>query len=527
MRGWCTLNRMDGERAPEVIGRYAIYGRIASGGMASVHFGRLIGGAGFSRTVAIKRLHPHLAEDPDILATIIDEARLAARIHHPNVVATLDVVSTRKDLLLVMDYIRGEALSRLLKAEAARGGRIPLPIVAAIVAGALHGLDAAHEATSDQGVPLGIVHRDVSPQNIVVGVDGLPRVIDFGIAKAAGRLQMTREGTVKGKMAYMAPEQLSGAEVTRTTDIYAMGVVLWEALTGRRLFQADNDAALAVLVLTGPEKPPSAFADGIPAPLDALVMRALGRAAERFPTAREMAEALTRIVQPAMASEVGRWCLDVARESIELHSQALAEIESSSGIEHLVVEAARGPEPLPPGSEVPRTPPQHSDETRVERTVPDRPSSPSSTSNVSGVARAVPSSSSVRTTPFRAERTPTPFSAIPAVEPASSVRRPAFTPPPSSAPVSTPGAASSAASGAPRTAIADTVTERLAHFLGPHTARVAVKTFAQKALGRGPETLTIADLPALQAALRPMLRTFVGKQRCESILVEISRDCGA
>src|SRR5580698_1424454 len=183
---------------PQVVGRYAIYGKIASGGMASVHFGRLIGGAGFSRTVAIKRLHPHLAEDPEVLSTIIDEARLAARIHHPHVVATLDVVSTGTDLLLVMEDIRGEALSRLMKLEAARGRRIPLPITAAIVVGSLHGLHAAHEATSDHGVPLGIVHRDVSPQNILVGVDGLARVIDFGVAKAAGRLQTTREGELKG-----------------------------------------------------------------------------------------------------------------------------------------------------------------------------------------------------------------------------------------------------------------------------------------------------------------------------------------
>src|SRR5271170_3651744 len=132
--------------SPQVIGRYAIYGKIASGGMASVHFGRLLGAAGFSRTVAIKRLHPHLAEDPQFLSTMIDEARLAARIHHPNVVPTLDVVATGGELLVVMEYVRGESLSRLLKAETVRGQRIPLPIVSAIVVGALHGLHAAHEA---------------------------------------------------------------------------------------------------------------------------------------------------------------------------------------------------------------------------------------------------------------------------------------------------------------------------------------------------------------------------------------------
>jgi serine/threonine-protein kinase len=321
------------EGAPQVVGRYAIYGKIASGGMASVHFGRLIGGAGFSRTVAIKRLHPHLAEDPEVLSTIIDEARLAARIHHPNVVATLDVVATDRELLLVMEYVRGEALSRLVKIETARGRVMPLPITSAIALGALHGLHAAHEATSDHGEPLGIVHRDVSPQNILVGVDGLARVIDFGIAKAAGRMQMTREGTVKGKIAYMSPEQLGGAQVTRSADVYAMGVVLWEALTGRRLFQADSDAALAVQVVNGAKEPPSMYARGVPPSLDALVMRALARTpARRFATAREMAELLTRIVPPALPTDVGEWCAEAARDLLEKRGMVLAEIESSSGI---------------------------------------------------------------------------------------------------------------------------------------------------------------------------------------------------
>jgi serine/threonine-protein kinase len=249
-----------GARSPQIIGRYAIYSGIASGGMASVYFGRLLGGAGFSRTVAIKRLHPHLAEEREFLSTMIDEARMAARIHHPNVVPTLDVVATEGDLLLIMEYVRGESLARLLKTEIDDGRRVPLPIASAIAIGTLHGLHAAHEATSDRGTPLGIVHRDVSPQNILVGVDGMARVIDFGVAKAAGRLQTTRAGLVKGKIAYMAPEQLAGREVTRSADVYAMGVVLWETLTGKRLFQGDSDAALVTQVLAGTTEPPSRHA---------------------------------------------------------------------------------------------------------------------------------------------------------------------------------------------------------------------------------------------------------------------------
>jgi len=323
---------MGGPASQQVIGRYTIYGKIASGGMASVHFGRLAGGAGFSRTVAIKRLHPHLAEDPEFMSTMIDEARLAARIHHPNVVPTLDVVAADGELLLVMEYVRGESLARLVRTEIERGGRVALPIASAIAIGALHGLHAAHEATSDHGAPLGIVHRDVSPQNILVGVDGMARVIDFGVAKAAGRLQTTQEGTIKGKLAYMAPEQIAARPVTRTADVYAMGVVLWELLAGRRLFQGENDAALLKVVLAGAKEPPGCHAPHIPAALDALVMRALAPdPTDRFATTLDMAERLLRLVPPAFSTDVGTWCERAARESIARRGTLLAEIESSSG----------------------------------------------------------------------------------------------------------------------------------------------------------------------------------------------------
>jgi eukaryotic-like serine/threonine-protein kinase len=319
--------------SPQVIGRYAIYGKIASGGMASVHFGRLLGAAGFSRTVAIKRLHPHLADEPEFLSTLIDEARLAARIRHPNVVPTLDVVAEQGELLVVMEYVRGESLARLLRAESMAGRRLPLPIASAIAMGALHGLHAAHEATSDHGVPLGIVHRDVSPQNILVDVDGAARVIDFGVAKAAGRLQTTQEGVIKGKIAYMAPEQIAGHEVTRSADVYAMAVILWEMLAGQRLFGAENDAAVMAQVLAGVTDPPGRHAPDLPARLDALVMKGLAlRPADRFESAREMAELLVRIAPPAMPLDVGTWCQTVAHGSLATRGTLLAEIESGTTV---------------------------------------------------------------------------------------------------------------------------------------------------------------------------------------------------
>jgi eukaryotic-like serine/threonine-protein kinase len=325
--------------SPQIVGRYAIYGKIASGGMASVHFGRLLGAAGFSRTVAVKRLHAHLAEDPQFLSTMIDEARLAARIHHPNVVPTLDVVAANGELLVVMEYVRGESLARLLRTARAGDGRMPLSVASAIAIGALHGLHAAHEATSDRGTPLGIVHRDVSPQNILVGVDGVARVIDFGVAKAAGRLQTTKNGAIKGKVAYMAPEQLAAGdqryaagEVTRAADIYAAGAVLWEMLAGRRLFAAENDAQLVLQVLVGAKDPPSRYArKKIPPLLDDLVMRALAiDPADRFASAKAMAEVLLHVAPPAFPTNVGAWVEDTAREALTRRGAELALIESSS-----------------------------------------------------------------------------------------------------------------------------------------------------------------------------------------------------
>ncbi len=319
--------------SPQKIGRYTIYGKIASGGMASVHFGRLSGGEGFARTVAIKRLHPHLAEDPEFRATLIDEARMAARINHPNVVPTIDVVSEDGELLVVMEYVRGESLSRLWKFESTRGRQMPLPIVSAVAVGTLSGLHAAHEATSDRGTTLGIVHRDISPQNILVGADGLARVIDFGVAKAAGRLQTTGDGAVKGKIAYMAPEQIATGDVTRRADVYAMGVVLWEMLTGKRLFQGENEAALVAKVLAGVVHPPSRHVPNTPAGLDLLVMTALATdPASRFGTAQEMAETLVRLLPPALPSEVGRWVEESAGDALAERAERLADIESASGV---------------------------------------------------------------------------------------------------------------------------------------------------------------------------------------------------
>jgi serine/threonine-protein kinase len=312
-----------------VLGRYALYSEIASGGMASVHIGRLMGPVGFSKTVAIKRMHPQFAKDPEFVSMFLDEARLAARIRHPNVVSTLDIVATDGELFLVMEYIEGESLARLRTALRHDNAKLAPAQAVSILAGALHGLHAAHEARNERGEPLDIVHRDISPQNVLVGIDGIPRVLDFGVAKATGRAQTTRDGRLKGKMAYMAPEQLESRKVDRRTDVWAAGVVLWEALTMRRLFKGDNDVEVFGKVLRSEIPAPSTIASDVPAALDRVVLKSLERNPEdRFATAREMARALEACTPSIAAADLGEFVSTIARTHLEARAKLVAAIES-------------------------------------------------------------------------------------------------------------------------------------------------------------------------------------------------------
>jgi serine/threonine-protein kinase len=316
---------MTGSRAepPRAIGRYALGGLVATGGMAEVHLGQVRGAIGFSRTVAIKRMHPHFASEPDFATMFADEARLAARVRHPNVVATLDVVLQEANLCIVMEYVEGMTLAQLMKLAAERREPMPPAIAAAIVRDALEGLHAAHEAVDAEGRPLGIVHRDVSPQNVIVGVDGVARVLDFGIAKANVRLHQTREGSgVKGKLAYMAPEQLEGAPIVRQSDVFAASIVLWEALTSERAYGGSSEGEIVAKVLRGSPPPPSTVRADLGTAYDAVLARGLARTPEeRFESARAMAVALTNASPPASAAEVGAWVARIA--AVPLAERAL------------------------------------------------------------------------------------------------------------------------------------------------------------------------------------------------------------
>ena len=308
--------------------RYSMHDRIGAGGMALVHLGRAVDEGGLARVVAIKRLHPHLRGDPDVVAAFGEEARICARIRHPNVVGMLEVAVQDGEIFLVMEYVEGAAVSSIIRILATRGEVMPAAVAVGILRGTLHGLHAAHEARSDAGTLLNIVHRDVSPANILVGIDGVARVTDFGVAKAIGQQQTTRDGRIKGKLGYMAPEQLAGRAVTRKTDLFAAAIVLWEILTGERLFRADADAETVTRVLFEPVRAPSQVRSSVSPSLDAVVLRALERdPTRRFATGEEMALALEAALPPASAQTIGQWVRAMAGDELEARARSVAALE--------------------------------------------------------------------------------------------------------------------------------------------------------------------------------------------------------
>jgi serine/threonine protein kinase len=313
------------------VGRYTIFDQIGAGGMATVHLARFAGPAGFSRVVAVKHLLPHLSLDTEFRALIVEEARTASRVRHPNVVPTLDVVVDDGDVYIVMEYVPGEALGFLRRAAKEARKDIPPAICSAIIVGVLQGLHAAHEARTPSGDPLGLVHRDISPPNIIVGSDGVPLVLDFGIARTLHGETETRSGRVKGKSSYMAPEQIRGEPVTRAVDIFATTVVLWELLTGRRLFFGGTEQERMRKVLEGAEAmPPSLLVPRLPKGLDDIVLRGLRQnPRHRFRTALDMAEAVEKVIVPASQRAVAKWIGQTAGESLRQRGELLKQVEIS------------------------------------------------------------------------------------------------------------------------------------------------------------------------------------------------------
>ncbi len=295
---------------------YEILERIGVGGMGEVFLARQRLVRGVERLVILKTILPKLARHMPFVHQFLDEARVAATLNHPNIVSIHEVGEADGEWFIAMEYIRGVDLLQLLQAAEKLGERVPEGVVATMVRDAASGLHHAHMATDAQGRPLNVVHRDVSPQNLMVRIDGVTKVLDFGIAKSANRLEETMPGTFRGKLSYMSPEQAGGEEVDARSDQFSLGIVLWELLTGERLFASDSPAKTMRRVLAGAVAPPSSHVPGVDPALEAIVMRMLRlRADERFADCATVAATLDRWLRDRGhdAAEVGRF----VRRSVE------------------------------------------------------------------------------------------------------------------------------------------------------------------------------------------------------------------
>lgn len=295
------------------IDRYVLHERFAEGGMASVWLGTTRADDGAVRVVAIKEMQPALAHKATFRQMFLDEARTVSHVRHRNVVETFDVLTVDDELFLVMEYVHGPTLSEIVAAVVARGEQVPFDIGVRVLVDLLEGLEAAHGSTSVDGRPLEIVHRDVSPHNVLVGQDGRAKVADFGVAMAADRGHRTATGEVKGKAGYMAPEQARSEKVDARADVYSAGIVAFELFALAPPFGSGVMAEVLARVLFEPAPPLSELRADVPIALEAVVAVALSKdPSARFPTARDFAEALVAAVPPAGAERVAAWTKSLA-----------------------------------------------------------------------------------------------------------------------------------------------------------------------------------------------------------------------
>ena len=321
-------------------GRYQLLKKIASGGMGQVLLAKK-GEEGFEKLVVLKRILPHLVEDEEFFTMFRDEAKITMRLDHPNIARINEFGVEAGVHYIEMEYVAGEDVRRIEKRAAAAAKGIPIGVILRIIADAAAGLDFAHKARDTKGAPLGLVHRDVSPQNILVGFDGSVKLIDFGVAKAAGRAQHTATGILKGKFPYMSPEQAQGDELDGRSDVFALGIVLWEQLTGRRLFKGENDLATQRLVRACQVPAPSSVEPSVPSGLDPITLKALSKdAKDRFQDAAELRNVLEDF---ALQNAIPTSSANLAAFMQELYAERIAKeadprfFEEDSGLTDLDV----------------------------------------------------------------------------------------------------------------------------------------------------------------------------------------------
>jgi serine/threonine protein kinase/ABC-type branched-subunit amino acid transport system substrate-binding protein len=352
-------------------GKYILVQKLAEGGMAEIFLAKQTGDgtgiAGFERNVVIKRMLAHLSRQPEFVDMFLDEARLASRLNHPNIIPIYDLGLAEGSYYICMEYLPGEDLSWVLRQARGHHRQLPIDVAVRIVIDAARGLHHAHEFADEDGKPLNIVHRDVSPGNIYIGYEGQVKVLDFGIAKAESRVTSTTVGIVKGKAMYMSPEQSRAEPVDRRSDIYALGVTLYETLTISRPFMRDSAQGMMHAVLRGDFEPPRKRRPELPEELEQIVLKAMALDAnDRFATAAEMADALERLLDATTASggaSVGRFLRDLCGEhqmSQKTRIPTLSSLQAmklSSQAHMRTVEDARTPsqlQPLPPETKKPR-----------------------------------------------------------------------------------------------------------------------------------------------------------------------------
>lgn len=318
--------------AERQFGRYTLLCHLATGGMAKLYLARLVGSEGFEKLVAIKRIHAHLSESEEFIQMFVDEARLVSRIAHPHVVQVLELGHVDNTHFIAMEYVDGETLTALV-----RRIRVPMRICARIIADAASGLHAAHELRGKDGELLGVVHRDVSPHNILLSYEGAVKVVDFGVARAKGNLHTTNVGTVKGKFAYMAPEQARLETVDRRADLFALGIVLYEITTRHRLFKAETEAQTISKVLSQQIYRPSLVVPDYPPELERIVMKSLERDPDaRFQNAEELQSALLEYLAasgpPLLPSALASLMREAFADRIKEKQELLVRCEEVSGV---------------------------------------------------------------------------------------------------------------------------------------------------------------------------------------------------
>jgi eukaryotic-like serine/threonine-protein kinase len=279
----------------ETAHRHRVLARLAVGGMAEIFLVRSATVTGVERYCVLKRILPVHAGDASFVRMFVDEARLATQLQHPNIASVYDVGILDNLYFYTMEYVHGETVRSLVERAQSQQRPLPLACVLTIIAGAAAGLQHAHARSANDGRPLGIVHRDVSPSNLMVSYEGNVKVIDFGVAKASDRAAETRSGTVKGKIYYLSPEQCSGERVDRRSDLFSLGIVMWEMLTGARLYRRATDLASMAAIVAEAPPPPSSLRPDVPGAVDAVALRLLAKSpADRFQTAAEVVEAIER-----------------------------------------------------------------------------------------------------------------------------------------------------------------------------------------------------------------------------------------